>query len=48
MPIEATIAYVIVSKYADYLPLYRQVQIYSRQGINLDRSTRSPWSVGLI
>jgi transposase len=30
---------VLVSKYADHLPLYRQAQIYSRQGIDLDRST---------
>jgi len=31
MPTEATLAHVIVSKYADHLPLYRQAQIYSRQ-----------------
>jgi transposase len=30
MPTEATIASVIVSKYADHLPLYRQSQIYAR------------------
>jgi len=28
---------------ADHLPLYRQAQIYSRQGIDLDRSTLSGW-----
>ena len=43
MPTEATIAHVIVSKYADHLPLYRQAQIYSRQGIDLDRSTLAAW-----
>lgn len=43
MPTEATIAHVLVSKYADHLPLYRQAQIYSRQGINLDRSTLADW-----
>lgn len=43
MPTEATVAHVIVSKYADHLPLYRQVQIYSRQGIDLDRSTLAAW-----
>src|ERR1700688_2156020 len=37
MPTEATIAQVLVSKYADHLPLYRQAQIYARQGIDLDR-----------
>ena len=35
MPTEATLAHVIVSKYADHLPSYRQTQIYSRQGIDL-------------
>ncbi|WP_299592065.1 transposase [uncultured Tateyamaria sp.] len=29
----------LVSKYADHLPLYRQSQIYDREGIDLDRST---------
>jgi transposase len=32
LPTEATIAHVIVGKYADHLPLYRQAQIYARQG----------------
>jgi transposase len=35
---EATVAQVLVSKYTDHLPLYRQAQIYARQGIHLDRS----------
>src|ERR1700686_1928917 len=43
MPTEATIAQVLVSKYADHLPLYRQAQIYARQGIELDRSTLAAW-----
>lgn len=43
MPTEATVAHVIVSKYADHLPLYRQAQIYARQGIDLDRSTLAAW-----
>lgn len=43
MPTEATVASVIVSKYADHLPLYRQAQIYSRQGVDLDRSTLAFW-----
>jgi transposase len=43
MPTEATLAHVIVSKFADHLPLYRQAQIYSRQGIELDRSTLAGW-----
>lgn len=43
LPTEATIAHVIVSKYADHLPLYRQAQIYARQGVDLDRSTLADW-----
>lgn len=43
MPTEATIAHVIVSKYADHTPLYRQAQIYARQSIDLDRSTLAAW-----
>jgi transposase len=39
LPTEATVAQVLVSKYADHLPLYSQTQIYARQGIDLDRST---------
>src|SRR6201989_1181835 len=43
LPTEATVAQVLVSKYADHLPLYRQAQIYARQGVNLDRSTLVDW-----
>jgi transposase len=43
IPTEATVAQVLVSKYADHLPLYRQAQIYARQGVNLDRSTLADW-----
>jgi transposase len=43
LPTEATVAQVLVSKYADHLPLYRQAQIYARQGLNLDRSTLADW-----
>jgi transposase len=44
IPTEALIAAVVISKYADHLPLYRQAQIYGRQGVDLDRSTLSDWS----
>ena len=40
---EALVAHVLVGKYADHLPLYRQSQIYARQGIELDRSTLADW-----
>jgi len=43
LPTEATLAHVLVSKFTDHLPLYRQAQIYSRQGIELDRSTLAGW-----
>lgn len=43
IPTEATVAQVLVSKFADHLPLYRQAQIYARQGVNLDRSTLADW-----
>lgn len=43
IPTEATVAHVLVGKYADHLPLYRQAQIYARQGVNLDRSTLADW-----
>ena len=38
---EALIAKILVAKYADHLPLYRQPQIFARQGIELDRSTQA-------
>jgi transposase len=40
------LAHVLVAKYADHLPLYRQSQIYSREGIELDRSTLADWVGG--
>ena len=43
LPTETLVAHVVVGKYADHLPLYRQAQIYTRQGIELDRSTLADW-----
>ena len=43
IPTEALITQVLVAKYADHLPLYRQAQIYARQGVQLDRSTLADW-----
>ena len=37
------LAHVLISKYADHLPLYRQSEIYARDGVELDRSTMSEW-----
>src|SRR5215831_6537085 len=41
------LAHVLVSKYADHLPLYRQCEIYERHGIELERSTLADWVGGI-
>jgi transposase len=41
------LAHVIVSKYADHLPLYRQSEIYARVGVELERSTLADWVGGV-
>ena len=43
LPTEGALAHVLVSKYADHSPLYRQSQIYARSGLDLDRSTLAGW-----
>jgi transposase len=40
------LAHVLVSKFSDHLPLYRQSQIYEREGLDLDRSTLCDWVGG--
>jgi transposase len=37
------LAHVLTAKFCDHLPLYRQAEIFARQGIDLDRSTLSDW-----
>ncbi len=37
------LAHVLVAKYCDHLPLYRQAEIYARNGVDLDRSTLADW-----
>jgi transposase len=37
------LAHVLVSKYADCLPLYRQSEIYARDGVEIERSTLADW-----
>ncbi|WP_425074859.1 IS66 family transposase [Sagittula sp. S175] len=44
MPTEGAIAHVLVSKFADHLPFYRQSQILARSGIQVDRSTLADWA----
>jgi transposase len=40
------LAHVLVSKFSDHLPLYRQAEIYERSGLDLDRSTLADWVGG--
>src|SRR6266511_4129270 len=42
------LAHILVSKYADHLPLYRQAQIYAREGVELERSTMAEWVGGCL
>ncbi len=44
LPTERLVAQVIVDKYADHVPLYRQAQAFARQGITLNRSTLAHWT----
>src|SRR5205085_1265775 len=37
------LAHIVVSKYDDHLPLYRQAEIFAREGVNLETSTLSGW-----
>lgn len=37
------LAQILVSKFADHQPLYRQSAIYARHGVDLDRSTMARW-----
>ena len=43
LPSEGAIAYVLVAKYADFLPLYRQSQILMRSDLDIHRSTLAGW-----
>jgi transposase len=43
LPTEALVADVVVAKYADHQPLYRQAQILARHGVHIERSTLAQW-----
>ena len=43
MPGAGLLAHVLIAKYDDHLPLYRQSEIYARDGVELDRSTLASW-----
>ncbi|MDQ2817564.1 MAG: IS66 family transposase, partial [Candidatus Eremiobacteraeota bacterium] len=41
------LAHIVVAKYGDHLPLYRQAEIYARDGVELDRSLLASWVGGV-
>jgi transposase len=43
LPGPALLAHVLVSKFCDHQPLYRQSEIYARQGVEIERSTLAGW-----
>ncbi len=43
LPTEALVADVLEAKYANHLPLYRQAQIFAREGVHLNRATLAHW-----
>jgi transposase len=43
IPTTGLLAQVLIAKYADHLPLYRQEQIFTRAGVALPRSTLAEW-----
>jgi len=38
LPSEALLAHVVVAKYDDHLPMYRQSEMFARAGLNISRS----------
>jgi transposase len=42
-PTPGLLAHVLVAKYCDHLPLYRQSEIYAREGVEIARSTMADW-----
>lgn len=40
------LAHVLVSKYCNHLPLYRQEEMYAREGVDIDRGTMAAWVGG--
>ena len=43
LPGPSLLAHVLVSKYGSHLPLYRQSEIFAREGVGVDRSTLAGW-----
>lgn len=47
LPSAALLAHVLTSKYCDHLPLYRQSEIYAREGVEINRATMAEW-IGMM
>ena len=43
LPGPSLLAHVLTAKFCDHLPLYRQSQMYAREGVELDRSVLARW-----
>jgi transposase len=43
IPTAGLLAQVMIAKYADHQPLYRQAQIFARAGVEIPRSTLAEW-----
>lgn len=39
----ALLAYIIISKFVNHMPVYRQIQQFSREGVNIPSSTINDW-----
>jgi transposase len=48
LPGPGLVAHVLISKYCDHTPLHRQVGIYAREGVELDRATLADWVGGAV
>jgi transposase len=46
LPTSALLAQVLIAKYCDHTPLYRQSQIFARHGVDIERSTLAGWVGG--
>ena len=44
LPTEGLLAHILVSKFCDHTPLYRQAGIYARSGVDLDRTSLAKWT----
>ena len=47
LPSAALLAHVLTAKYCDHLPLYRQSEIYAREGVEINRATMAEW-IGMM